>query len=102
MNKIGSIIGAAVIGFVAGILLAPKSGKETQADLRRHAQKMKEQASERFENVSQDAKERGRRIKDLAEDSAENVRQNAKSVAKEVSGVARTVHDEATRRPEAR
>jgi gas vesicle protein len=35
MSKVVKIAAAAAVGFVAGILLAPKSGKETRADIKR-------------------------------------------------------------------
>lgn len=42
MNKVINVVAAAAAGFVAGILLAPKSGKETRADLKRKAVETKE------------------------------------------------------------
>lgn len=40
---LGTIIGAAA-GFVAGVLVAPKSGKETRADLKQKAEDKKNEA----------------------------------------------------------
>lgn len=37
MKKLLTVIGVAVAGFTAGILAAPKSGKETRADIKKHA-----------------------------------------------------------------
>ena len=41
MKKVLAIIGAAAAGFAAGILTAPKSGKETRKDLKKTAVKLK-------------------------------------------------------------
>jgi len=41
MKKVLAIIGAAAAGFAAGILTAPKSGKETRKDLKKKAVKLK-------------------------------------------------------------
>lgn len=41
MKKVLAIIGAAAAGFAAGILTAPKSGKETRKDLKKKAIKLK-------------------------------------------------------------
>ena len=35
MKKLLTVVGAAAAGFVAGILTAPKSGKETRKDLKK-------------------------------------------------------------------
>ena len=41
MKKVLAVIGAAAAGFAAGILTAPKSGKETRKDLKKKAVKLK-------------------------------------------------------------
>lgn len=46
MSKITTTIVAAAAGFVAGILLAPKSGKETRADIKRASIKAKDKTVE--------------------------------------------------------
>lgn len=51
---LGAIIGAAA-GVVAGILTAPKSGKETRADIKRKAGELKEEAAEQTERVKEQA-----------------------------------------------
>lgn len=57
---IGATIGVAA-GAVAGILLAPKAGKETRADLAKNLQELPEQFKEitdKTQNMVVDAKER--------------------------------------------
>jgi gas vesicle protein len=46
----GAIIGA-VAGVIAGVLTAPKSGKETRADLRQKAVDIKQNVSDKTEDV---------------------------------------------------
>lgn len=60
---IGAIIGAAA-GVVAGILTAPKSGKETRADLKNKAGDLKKKA----EATSKDAKK-------LASEKVDSIRE---------------------------
>ena len=60
---LGAVIGAAA-RLVAGILTAPKSGKETRADLREKAAELKGEATERVGQLKEKAeeyKERGER-----------------------------------------
>ena len=44
MSKLIKLAFAATAGFVAGILLAPKSGKETRADIKTKANELKDKA----------------------------------------------------------
>ena len=41
MKKVLTVLGAAAAGFAAGILTAPKSGKETRADIKKKAGELK-------------------------------------------------------------
>lgn len=47
---IGALIGAAA-GLIAGVLTAPKSGKETRADIRQKADELKGEAATRVDEV---------------------------------------------------
>lgn len=53
-----------VVGVTAGILLAPKSGEETRADIKRLAQETGDKAEKYYLNAK---KEVNKRIKDLKE-----------------------------------
>ena len=44
MRKVLTVLGAAVAGFAAGVLTAPKSGKETRKDLKKKANELKKDA----------------------------------------------------------
>jgi gas vesicle protein len=54
--KVGIL--AAIGGVIAGILLAPKSGKETRADIKREAKK----AGEKGKKVADKAKVEGKKV----------------------------------------
>tara|TARA_B100000678_G_scaffold126621_1_gene106012 strand:- start:573 stop:860 length:288 start_codon:yes stop_codon:yes gene_type:complete len=66
MSKLKVVVGTAfgaVVGFVTGVLIAPKSGKETREDIKHAATSAKEKAVE----VASDATEKG---KEMAHDVA--------------------------------
>lgn len=62
---LGALIGAG-IGLVAGLLTAPKSGKETRADIKKKAGEIKDQAVKK-----------GGEIRDKAEDVMDDVKDRA-------------------------
>jgi len=53
---IGTIIGAAA-GLVAGLLTAPKSGKDTRADLKDKAEKLKGDVTDNAQSLEEKAKD---------------------------------------------
>lgn len=68
---LGAVIGIAA-GVIAGLLTAPKSGKETRADLKQKAAELKDKAADKAEHVIdkvEDYKERGEQVaSDVVED----------------------------------
>lgn len=72
---VGAIIGAAA-GIVAGVLTAPKSGRETRADIKARAEDLKmgavkqtEKAKSKATRVADDLKNRGERaVSDVKRD----------------------------------
>ena len=80
MKKVLAIIGAAAAGVVAGILVAPKSGKETREDLRKNAEEMGKTAQKRADQA-----------KLAAKDSAESIKQGAHKVSDAAVETARGV-----------
>jgi len=70
---IGAVFGA-VAGFVTGVLLAPKSGKETREDIKGAALKTKN-------NVVDEAE----KAKDFAEEKVKQVRNKAENVVDDVT-----------------
>ena len=67
---LGALIAGAV-GYVAGILTAPKSGKETRADLKRKATEIKDEASKRVNSAKNEAAKKGNELKDQADELVE-------------------------------
>lgn len=72
LNKLASITIAAAAGFVAGILLAPKSGKETRQDIKEKAHEAKDYVSDK-----------AGRVKHAAHDSYESIREGASDIGGE-------------------
>ncbi len=80
MKKVLAIIGAAAAGFAAGILTAPKSGKETRADIKKKAVELKNEA------------EKGaKKAKSVASDAAASLKTNASKVGKATAEAAQGV-----------
>jgi len=69
MSKLGAIILAAAGGLVVGLLLAPKSGKDTRRELLNKAHEYKDKAGDGMQEVK-----KGARV------VAQNVRQTGKDV----------------------
>ena len=72
MSKILKLIAATAVGFAAGILLAPKSGKDTRADIKAKADDAKKQAKVQAE-----------KLKHVADDSAVSFKKGADSASKD-------------------
>ncbi|MEO7904973.1 MAG: YtxH domain-containing protein [Candidatus Saccharimonadales bacterium] len=85
MSKIVKVIGAAAAGFVAGILLAPKSGKETRADIKEKAVDAKHYAGEKAEH-----------IKGAVADGVESLKQGAGKVGDEAKNFAKSAKKSAS------
>ncbi len=82
MKKVAAVIGAAVAGFAAGILTAPKSGKETRRDIKQKADELKVVAKKRAGQAKAAAKESAQSIKA----GAHKVGTTAAATAREVRG----------------
>jgi gas vesicle protein len=67
MSRLGKVVIAAVVGLAAGVLLAPKSGKETREDLKKKAMHAKKYANEKAQKAKMAAKEAGKTIADGTE-----------------------------------
>src|SRR6266496_3352867 len=91
MSRATKIIAAAAIGFVAGILLAPKSGKETREDLKNKALGAKDYADDKARKVKTAAMEAG----DTLRESAQDVADEAFGMMKSTRRSADVVSDEA-------
>ena len=73
----GFVLGAAV-GAVTALLLAPKSGRETQADLREGARRLREGAEERYGDLRGSVERGYDRARGEIEDRVETVRESVR------------------------
>lgn len=78
---VGAFFGA-IFGAIAGLLFAPRSGKETRADLKQRAETTRGTASERAEEIKQKAKEATDEAREQADELKERVK-NAATAAKQ-------------------
>ena len=81
MKKLLSILGAAAVGYVAGRLVAPKSGAETRQDLHKAAQKAKQVGAAK--------------AKVVYDESAGHIKQGFGEVAREAKDFAAKAKDSA-------
>ena len=63
MSKVVKVALAALGGFAAGILMAPKSGKETRQDIKIKTDELKETAKEKAAEVRAAGKEAAQTLK---------------------------------------
>ena len=98
MKKVLTVLGAAVAGFAAGILAAPKSGKETRADIKKKAGELKTATAKITKKAQSAAKDDAKTVKagaqkigDIATGTARTVKADAEKVGDVVAGTARAV-----------
>ena len=70
---VGTLFGA-VLGLLAGVLTAPKSGKETRADLKAKAEVMKSDATQKVEKAQMKANKVADDMKDKAAVATQDAR----------------------------
>lgn len=101
MSKVVKTVAAAAIGFAAGILLAPKSGKETREDIKVKAGETKGKArvkANQAKEAADDAKKHFRSGADKVEHEARGMFDSAKKSAGVVAGEAGSLKGEAKER----
>ena len=84
MKKVLAVIGAAAAGFAAGILTAPKSGKETRKDLKKKAGKLKSDAEKVAGKAAVAAKDSVDSLKTGSQKVGDALAKTAKSVKSSV------------------
>ena len=87
MKKLLALVGGIAAGFVAGILTAPKSGKETREELKNKASELK-----------QEAEKRTTQAKSVAKDSAESIKTGDRKIGDTAVETAKEVKDSAEKR----
>ncbi len=90
---VGALIGAGV-----GLLLAPQSGARTRRDLGRKARRLRAQAEERLEELTDDLGERGRRIAGTVEEWVDTVSDGVEEGRRTVERSAHAAREELERR----
>ena len=81
---LGALIGAAA-GMIAGILTAPKSGKETRADIKAKAEELKSDADKKLKDVKKSGEKIVRDGKHMAEDYMGRARRAVDSAKSELT-----------------
>jgi gas vesicle protein len=82
---IGTFV-AAVAGFVTGILLAPKSGKETREQIKQESMKAKDTAVEEVREKTEAVKEKATEVANDVSEKAKEVRDDVTAKAKDLKG----------------
>lgn len=81
---VGALFGA-IAGFAAGILTAPKSGKETRGDIKKAASQTKDKVVEEAGKVRESAAKTAGDVKRKVEAAAHEVAHKAKDVAEDTA-----------------
>lgn len=85
MSKAMNTLIAAAAGFAAGILLAPKSGKETREEIRAKALEAKGRAGEKADEAMDVLKESAAKAEVEARGMAQSVKKSAGTMAAEAN-----------------
>jgi gas vesicle protein len=90
---------AAAVGYVAGLLTAPKSGKETREDLKNAAKTGLDQAERQLKNISmeladlvEEGKQRGADMSDKARKQLDELVAQARAAREKAREVVAAVH----------
>ena len=78
---LGALVGAAA-GFVTGILTAPKSGKETRADLKQKAEEVKSKAEKTVNDTRKTVEKTVDDYRDRVSRAADSAKEELKSERK--------------------
>lgn len=87
MGKLTNIVLAAVAGFVAGIIWAPKSGRETRDDLKKHAKKAEEVARRKADELGKVVRESASVAGEEAVEFGHSAKDTAEKIAAEAAAL---------------
>lgn len=101
LKKLAVAVGlAAALGYVAGLLTAPKSGKETRADIKNAAVSGKDEAEKQLKklvselgDMVNEAKSRGAELGDKANKELNSLVEQAKTAREKAREVVSAIHD---------
>lgn len=98
---------AGAAGYLAGILTAPKSGKETRKDIKDAAVKAKAEAEKKLKEIHSDlgklldeAKDKGTKLSGKAKDELNAAVEKAKAAKEKVREMISSMHDEVVEDPD--
>jgi gas vesicle protein len=94
MKKTLSVIAIAAAGYVAGVLFAPKSGKETREDLKKKADEAKKVASQKAEKAKVVYDENSVKVKQAATEIGSDAKDFAQKAKASVSRISKTTSQE--------
>lgn len=97
MGKALNTIVAAAAGFAAGILLAPKSGKETREDLKAKARETKDRVDEKADEAMDVLKDGASKAEAEARGMAKSVKKSASTMAAEANYLGHEARERAGR-----
>ena len=103
MSKESNLLAGLIIGLaggvVAGLLLAPNSGKETRNYLKQKSSDLKSDIDEKLASLDTDAlsdlKEKFSAVKDEASKEYQNIAQNIRNLEKEIEEKVRNIKNQA-------
>lgn len=90
---------AAVAGFVTGVLLAPKSGKETQKEVKEAANAAKDKAVSEYKAVRNTVEAKASKAKKAVEQKSKQVKAKATEIAEEAIEKAESLKNKAAKTP---
>jgi gas vesicle protein len=97
MGKIDNVVLIAIGSFIAGVLLAPKSGKETRKDIMDKTHEFKDKATDSFREVKKGASS----VKDHFVDGIDSVKDIATDASTDARYSAIRLKDEVAQHAEA-
>lgn len=91
-------LAGAILGAALGLLLAPQSGAKTRRDIGKRAKRLRAEAEDRLEEVSDELKTRGKQVKAAVEEWADDVADEVKDGRRKLEKTASGARDELERR----
>ena len=73
-SGLGAFLGGTILGAVVALLYAPKTGEETQAEIRDRVKRLRDEAEDRLHLMRDDVEGRYKRVRDDVEDRVDRVR----------------------------
>jgi gas vesicle protein len=85
-NSVMVPIAAAIAGAAIGVLLAPRSGRETRSNIKQAVSKYKRKAGEGVEQVKQATSKAIGKAQDMTEEASNRIKNEAKQVNRSAKG----------------